>query len=210
MEYGANYHFNNPQEVDTVYAYVYFCPERHGTYFGGFFMKDYPAMHNPNYFISTAITGDSGKEFLNTLNTQQRGLITGIIDEQRSLLAEIKQIRTAVSTELRKAITGGIIDKAKVYSLIERYGELDGQMSALYTTRFAAVSKTLTESQKATLVKLRNLDVVPQCAYRFSTPVAMPEIPNTDFLFGVGSMLQNAGQFTAPENFGRSNGLDRP
>jgi hypothetical protein len=46
-------------------ADVYFCPERHGTYFGGFYMKDYPAMNNPDYFISTSITGDSGKEFLN-------------------------------------------------------------------------------------------------------------------------------------------------
>lgn len=185
-------------------ADVYFCPERHGTYFGGFYMKDYPAMNNPDYFISTAITGDSGKEFLNILNPEQRALITGIINEQRTALAEIKQIRTAVSTELRKAMSGETPDKEKVYSLIKRYGELDGQMSALYATRFAAVNKTLTESQRASLVKLRNLSVIPQGAYRFSTPVAMPEIPNTDFLFGVGNMPENAGQITAPESFGKT------
>jgi hypothetical protein len=182
-------------------ADVYFCPERHGTYFGGFFMKDYPAMHNPNYFISTAITGDSGKDFLNILNRNQRALITGIIDEQRSALEEIKQIRTKVSTELRKAITRGMIDKEKVYALIERYGELDGQVSALYASRFSEVNKTLTADQRAALVKLRNLDVVPEGAYRFSTPVAMPEIPNTDFMFGVGSAPQNAGQIKPPESF---------
>ena len=185
-------------------ADVYFCPERHGTYFGGFFMKDYPAMHNPNYFISTAITGDSGKDFLNILDRNQRSLITGIIEEQRSALEEIKRIRTEVSTELRKAITGGTIDKEIVYSLIERYGELDGQVSALYASRFSEVNKTLTADQRAALVKLRNLDVVPQGAYRFSTPVAMPEIPNTDFMFGVGSVPQNAGQLTPPESFGRA------
>ena len=186
-------------------ADIYFCPERHGTYFGGFFMKDYPAMHNPNYFISTAITGDSGKDFLNILNPEQRELITSIIDEQRSSLEEIKQIRTTVSTELRKAIIGESIDKEKVYSLIERYGELDGKMSALYATRFSAVNKTLTADQRATLVKLRNLDVVPEGAYRFSTPVAMPEVPNTDFMFGVGEVPQDAGQTTPPESFGKSN-----
>ncbi|NWJ98940.1 MAG: hypothetical protein HXX20_24635, partial [Chloroflexi bacterium] len=183
-------------------ADVYFCPERHGTYFGGFYMKDYPAMNNPDYFISTAITGDSGQEFLKVLTTEQRALVTGIIAEQRSALTEIAQIRTTISTELRKAITGGTVDKTLVYSLIGRYGELDGQMSALYASRFSAVNKTLTESQRAALIKLRNLDVVPQGAYKFSTPVAMPVIPNTDFLFGVGSLPQNAGQLTAPVSFG--------
>jgi hypothetical protein len=186
-------------------ADVYFCPERHGTYFGGFFMKDYNAMNNPDYFISTATTGDSGQEFLNILNAAQRTLITGIIEEQRASLEEIARIRAAVSTELRKAITGGIIDKDEVYSLIERYGELDGQMSALYATRFSAVNKTLTATQRAALAQLRNLDVVPEGAYRFSTPVAMPEIPDTDFMLGVGDVSENPGQTTAPESFGITN-----
>ena len=189
----------------SIDADVYFCPERHGTYFGGFYMKDYPAMNNPDYFISTSTTGDSGKEFLNILNAEQRALITGIIDEQRSALKEIAQIRTTVSTELRKAMTGGTLDKAKVYSLIERYGELDGQMSALYASRFSAVNKTLTDTQRNALIKLRNLNVVPQGAYLFSTPVAMPAIPSTDFMFGVGSVPENAGQTTAPATFANTN-----
>jgi len=194
----------------SIEADVYFCPERHGTYFGGFYMKDYPAMQNPGYFISTSLTGDSGKDFLNILNPDQRALITGIIEEQRPALTEIAQIRKDVCTELRKAITGGKIDKGKVYSLIERYGELDGQMSALYASRFSEVNSTLTDEQRAALVKLRNLDVVPQGAYRFSTPVDMPEIPNTDFFFGVASMPQNAGQIDAPESFAKAEDPRRP
>jgi hypothetical protein len=182
-------------------ADVYFCPERHGTYFGGFYMKDYPAMGNPDYFISTNITGDKGKEFLKILNTEQRALITGIIDEQRSALAEIAEIRTAVCSELRKALIGGTIDDEKVYSLIERYGELDGQMSALYAARFSEVNKTLTETQRAALIELRDLDVVPQGAYCFSTPVAMPQLPSTDFMFGVGNVPENAGQLVPPDGF---------
>ncbi|MEI7883822.1 MAG: stalk domain-containing protein [Clostridia bacterium] len=185
----------------SVTADVYFCPERHGTYFGGFYMKDYPAMNNPDYFISTAITGDSGKEFLNILDTTQRASITGIIEEQRAWLTEIAEIRNTVSIELRKAITGGTVDKQEVYTLIERYGELDGQMSALYATRFSEVNKTLTESQRAQLVILRNLTVVPTGAYLFSTPVAMPEIQNTDFMFGVGTAPEDAGHAIAPTSF---------
>jgi hypothetical protein len=186
----------------SLEADVYFCPERHGTYFGGFYMKDYPAMNNPDYFISTATTGDKGQEFLNILNAEQRALITGIIDEQRGALAEVGQIRTRVSTELRKAITGGTVDKDLVYSLIKRYGELDGQMSALYAARFAAVNKTLTDAQRTALIRLRDLDVAPQGGYLFSTPVAMPVVPNTDFMFGAGNVPANAGQTAPPDTFG--------
>lgn len=33
----------------SVEADTYFCPERHGTYFGGFYMKDMPAMGKRDY-----------------------------------------------------------------------------------------------------------------------------------------------------------------
>ncbi len=186
----------------SLEADVYFCPERHATYFGGFFMKDYPAKNNPDYFISTSLTGDSGQGFLDVLNSEQRALIEGIIDEQRAALTEIASIRTQVATELRQAMSGGTINKDLVYSLIERYGELDGQISALCALRFAQVNQTLTDSQRSALVALRNLDVVPDGAYLFSTPVPMPEIPNTDYLFGVGAMPDDAGQINAPASFG--------
>lgn len=186
-------------EADT-----YFCPERHGTYFGGFYMKDYPAMNNPDYFISTTTTGDKGQGFLDILTADQKTQITGIIAEQKTALEEIAQLRLDVSTELRKSMTGGTIDKAKVYALIKRYGELDGQLSALYATRFAVVNKTITASQRAALVKLRDLTVVPKGAYMFSTPVAMPTMPSTDFFFGVGSLPGTAGQTSAPTGFSTS------
>jgi hypothetical protein len=185
----------------SLKADIYFCPERHGTYFGGFYLKDYRAMNNPDYFIPTSTTRDSGRSFLEILNDEQRPLITGIVDEQRSTLGEIVDIRTEVATELRKAMSGELPDKDKIYSLIHRYGELDGELSCLYATRFAAVNKTLTESQQTAMVKLRNLDVLPGGGYRFSTSVSMPEIPDTDFLFGVGDMSGNSGLATAPSSF---------
>lgn len=180
---------------------TYFCPERHGTYFGGFYMKDYPAMNNPDYFISTAVTGDKGQEFLNILNDDQRKIIESIIPEQKLRLEEIAKIRAEVSTELRKAQTGGTIDKTKVYALIERYGELDGELSALYSKRFAEVNKTLTPTQKASLVKLRDLDVTPKGAYMFSTEIAKPVIPNTNYFFGSETMPKDAGNYQVPASF---------
>lgn len=187
----------------SLTADVYFCPERHGTYFGGFFMKDYPAMNNPEYFISTEITGDLGKDFINTLNTEQKALINGIITEQKISLARIATIRTEVATELRKILSGGTIDKATVYSLIEEYGRLDGKMSAIYVTRFAQINATLTDSQRESLVKLRNLSVVPNGAYLFSTTITYPTIPNTDYMFGVGDLPSDAGQTSTPSDFGK-------
>jgi len=184
-----------------INADVYFCPERHGTYFGGFFMKDFPAMNNPDYFISTSITGDSGKEFLNTLNSEQRSLITNIITEQKASLTEIVTIRNSVSKELRRALNGQTLDKEMVYSLIKRYGELDGKMSALYAKRFGEVNKTLTNQQRAALKILRNLEVVPNGVYLFSSLTSVPVLPNNDYFFGVGQMPQDAGLYTPPVSF---------
>lgn len=183
-------------------ADAYFCPERHGTYFGGFFMKDYPAMNNPDYFISTAVTGDKGQEFLKILNDTQRALIEGILPAQKDAMNEIAEIRVAVSAELRKAMTGGAVDKDKVYTLIQRYGYLDGQVSALYASRFAQVNSTLTDAQRAALVALRDLSVTVDGTYLFSTLTKTPVIPNTDFMFGVGAMPSDAGSYAVPSGFG--------
>jgi len=182
-------------------ADVYYCPERHGTYFGGFFMKDYPAMDNPNYFISTSVTGDKGKDFLNILNPTQRQLITSIIDDQRADLNDLTQTRYTISAALRAAQTGGTIDRAAVTALIEHYGALDGKLSALYASRFAQVNASLTSSQRAELVKLRDLAITPATDYRFATAVATPTMPNNSYLFGVGTMPSTAGKLTAPSSF---------
>ena len=83
-------------------ADIYFCPERHGMYFGGFGMKTAPAMGKQNYSISTSLTGDSGEAFLATLTDAQRKLITDLVDLQRNDLAEIVKTRRAIATELRR------------------------------------------------------------------------------------------------------------
>lgn len=171
--------------LGSVEGDVYFCPERHATYFGSFYMKDIPAMGNPNFTISSSLTGDSGEGFLAALTETQRKLVTGLVEQQRADMKEVVKVRTDISTLLRSFMKQEKVDKDKVMALSRRYGELDGEISYFYAKAFADVAKTLTADQKKTLLKLRNLDAkfTPKGAYLYSAPIDMPEIPNTDFLF---------------------------
>ncbi len=166
----------------SVEADVYFCPERHGTFFGGFYMKDYPAMGNPDYFISTSVTGDKGEMFLNILNDSQKILIEEIIDLQKEDLNEIVEIRQYVSEELRKFMIGENVDESVIMAKMERYGELEGQMSYLYASRLAEVEDSLTSEQKEALYELRDLDIYPEGLYKYSEPISNQEI-ESDTLF---------------------------
>ena len=44
-------------------ADVYFCPERQGTYFGSFYLKDARAMSDPSHVIDSNLTADMGRAF---------------------------------------------------------------------------------------------------------------------------------------------------
>lgn len=168
-------------EADT-----YFCPERHGTYFGGFYMKDMPAMGKRDYDISTSRTGDSGRDFLEkVLNEAQRAEITDILAKQQKAIAETIIVRRGIAEELRKLLAGGTPDREKIVTLGRHYGELDGQMSWLYATAFAKVNKTLSEPQRAGLLKLRNLDGFKSAeAYIYSRALTGKlDVPDTDSFF---------------------------
>lgn len=166
----------------SVTADVYFCPERHGTYFGGFYMKDMPAMGKKDFDISTSVTGDSGKEFINTLTEAQQKEILAIPDLQRKALTEVAQVRKSISEELRLLLVGKKADKDKLMALGIRYGELDGEMSYYYATAFARVKKTLSPAQKVTLMKLRNLEGYTCApAYLYSSPLQeLPPMTNVN------------------------------
>lgn len=168
----------------SVEADTYFCPERHGMYFGAFYMKDIPAMGNPDYSISTQITGDSGEAFLKILTDSQRELITSLVNIQREALKEIVSTRRAISEKLRQFMQQESVDEDAVLALSKKYGELDGEISYYYAMHFADVYKTLSNAQKKQLMALRNLkDFSCNGAFLYSRNIAMPEIMNTDFLF---------------------------
>lgn len=166
-------------------ADVYFCPERHGTYFGGFYMKDYPAMGNADYFIPTELTGESGASLLNSVLTRaQAEFLEEIPEIQNEWLEEVVSIRTEISREFRSILNGDTIDREKVLLLSRRYGELDGEMSYLYASRFSATYQELSGEQKVRLVLLRNQDVFPDGIYLYSTPASMPERLDATSFFG--------------------------
>jgi hypothetical protein len=173
--------------VGSVDADVYFCPERHGTYFGSFYLKDIKAMSDPTYAIPTNMTGDMGEAMLQKLDTNQAQLITGLVDVQKPSLQGIVDTRRAVSTELRKFLAGGAADKATVLSLMDKYGAYDGEIIYNLATHFTKVSQSLSADQKAQLTAMRTEllgdQSHPTGAYLYSQAVPMPEIPNTDFLF---------------------------
>ncbi len=169
----------------SIKADTYFCPERHGTYFGGFYMKDMPAMGVQDYDIDTAITGNIGESFLALLHPEQRSLITEIITRQLKPLREIVEVRQDMSRELRKFLQGKQADKTKALALGKRYGELDGELSWYYATAFAKVNQTLTIAQRSKLEKLRNLSGYKRApAYIYSAPMrSQPALPETDHFF---------------------------
>ena len=62
-----------------VEADTYFCPERQADYFGGFYIKDAPAIGNAGYTIDESITGDAGEAFITALDSQQQPLVTSLV-----------------------------------------------------------------------------------------------------------------------------------
>lgn len=164
---------------------VYFCPERHGTYFGSFYLKDWPAMGNPNYTIDETLTANAGQNFLAILTTEQADKARGIVDLQRNALNEIVAKRFAISSELRKFLTSHNADKTTILNLSARYGELDGELSYYYASIFSEIYATLSDSQKTSLMELaNNLGYIsPTTGFLYSDPIAMPTIINTNFMF---------------------------
>ena len=165
-------------------ADTYFCPERHGMYFGGFGMKTAPAMGKQNYSISTSLTGDSGEALLQLLGPEQGRPITDLIALQKTSLQEIASVRRSISSELRRFLQGQVADAQLIQKLSHRYGELDGELSFLYASAFGKVGKTLTSAQKASLQAMRHVDPnEPKGPFIYSTPMRDLRIGSTDAFF---------------------------
>jgi Spy/CpxP family protein refolding chaperone len=176
----------------SVEADTYFCPERHGTYFGGFYLKDMPAMGKRDYDISTSITGDAGSAFVDLLTASQRARFTGVLDRQRKALAEIVEVRRATATRLRGFLRGAGPTEQEIVALGRRYGELDGALAYEYATTFAAIAKSLDAQQKEKLRALRSLQSREVgTAFLYSDRIQMPSVPESAFLFGAARRAQS-------------------
>jgi hypothetical protein len=159
----------------SLEADVYFCPERHGTYFGSFFMKDAPAIGHEGYSINEQLTATAGRALSDStygyVDSTQATLMSSLVEIQRNNLYastatlsngvknNIVAIRTEIAILLRTLIGTAGVDssgiKAQVLALSETYGELDGENNYNYATVMASVYKTLTTAQKTKLMELR-------------------------------------------------------
>ncbi len=172
-----------------ITADIYFCPERQGTYFGGFFMKDAPAVGNAGYAIDPQATAEKGAKMLNeVLTNTQSDIIKSIYPSVTDALNKIVEIRTSLAKELRKerSTTGEQSDKETILSLSREYGEYDGIYIYQMVENFVKVGRTLSTEQKNALKVLRDLDNYPDepgKVFIYSEKRDLPEIPNTDFLF---------------------------
>jgi sugar lactone lactonase YvrE len=168
----------------NVAADVYFCPERQGTYFGSFYLKDTPAMNSTNYTIDPNLTADMGDAFLAALTPAQQALVTNLVTVQKPYLYDIVTTRSNIALQLRQLMTTNSIDTNAVLALFHHYGDLDGMIVYFYATHFAQVGQSLSAGQQAALMAMRveqlttNL-LYPSGAYLYSAPVAMPVITNS-------------------------------
>ena len=83
-------------------------------------MKDMPAMGKRDYDISTSVTGDSGRTFVEEILTRkQASYVNAIPDLQRDALMETIEVRREFSTELRKLLDGKTPDRDKLLAVMK-------------------------------------------------------------------------------------------
>lgn len=152
----------------SVEADVYFCPERHGTYFGSFYIKDAPAIGHEGYAINEQLTATAGAALSDSskgyVTPTQASLMSNLVDTQRSNLysapeTNIVKLRTQIATLLRSLLTSTATAtqvQAQVLELSGLYGELDGANNYAYASAFTALNQTLSTEQKTKLTDLRH------------------------------------------------------
>jgi len=175
----------------SLEADVYFCPERHGTYYGGFYIKDAPAIGHEGYSISEQLTATAGSALCDSsqgyVTEAQAALISSLVDSQRSNLyagaTSIVQARTQIATLLRSLLTSTASSaavQAQVLELSGTYGELDGENNYEYANVFSQVYKTLTTDQRTKLAALR--ESIMSGTYADGTPFDY-SVCTTPFLY---------------------------
>ena len=146
----------------SLEADIYFCPERHGTYYGGFYIKDAPAVGHEGYSIDEQMTATAGAALIDTskgyVTQDQATTMYSLVATQKDNLNSIVATRTQIATLLRTLLntsTPAEIVRSQVLVLSETYGDLDGANNYNYATTFTKVFKTLSAEQKTKLAALR-------------------------------------------------------
>ena len=150
----------------SVDADMYFCPERQGTYYGSFYIKDAPAVGHEGYSIDEQLTATAGSALCDSskgyVTQAQADVISSLVDTQRDNLyagsTNIVQVRTEIATLLRSLLISTASSdsvEAQVLELSGVYGDLDGENNYYYANVFTQVYSTLTTEQMTKLAALR-------------------------------------------------------
>ncbi len=146
----------------SLEADIYFCPERHGTYYGGFYIKDAPAVGHEGYSIDEQMTATAGSALIDTsrgyVTQEQATVMYSLVATQKDNLNSIVSTRTQIATLLRTLLgSSASADsvRTQVLALSGTYGDLDGANNYYYATTFQQVYKTLTAEQKTKFATLR-------------------------------------------------------
>ena len=179
----------------SLEADIYFCPERQGTYYGSFYVKDAPAIGVEGYNIDEQLTATAGAALIDSskgyVSSSQATLITSLVDIQRENLyagtSNIVKARTDISTALRSLITttepSDDFKAAVLAEVLEKsaiYGELDGENNYYYANFFTQLYASLTDDQKAKLATLR--ESIMSGTYDDGTPFDF-SVATTPFLY---------------------------
>ena len=169
----------------SIESDIYFCPERHGTYFGAFYLKDMPAMADPGYNIGENLTADTGSDFLELLDYRQKMLIENLVVDQVPSIQRIVEIRENLAQELRMALEGEPLDSEEIMRLATEYGSIDGRISIMYAITFTEIYRSLSSQQIESIRAIaQDLGYEPcQGAFLYSEPIPMPFLENTDRFF---------------------------
>ena len=188
--------------VGSADADIYFCPERHGTYYGGFYIKDAPAVGHEGYSISEQLTATAGAALsdgsLGYVTSNQAVVMSSLVGLQRNNLyagvTNIVWVRTQIDTLLRglrvsRANTNSV--QAQVLALSSVYGDLDGEDNYYYATVLAEVYHSMTADQKNKIMTLRQS--IMSGTYADGTPFDFT-VCNTPFLYS--DMIANPSVLT--------------
>ena len=146
----------------SLEADIYFCPERHGTYYGGFYIKDAPAVGHEGYSIDEQMTATAGAALIDAskgyVSSAQASTMYSLVATQKDNLNAIVSTRTRIAKLLRTLLdtaTSAAAVQTQVLALSATYGELDGANNYAYASTFFQVYNTLSVDQKTKLAALR-------------------------------------------------------
>ena len=112
----------------SLEADIYFCPERHGTYYGGFYIKDAPAVGHEGYSIDEQMTATAGAALIDStkgyVTQSQATTMYSLVATQKDNLTSIVSTRTQIATLLRSPQSAVRRNRIRAMSVKKQCGQM--------------------------------------------------------------------------------------